>query len=209
MERLTEAHVPGVARLLAEALADDPGYAFLFSDPATRPRGLEDLFARNLRAHLPHGCTYVLCGDDERAPRATVTVRPPAGVSISLWTMVRRGLIPFAARHGVSAVRRLLHLKTVYDRIEADLAEGEPHFHVHMMAVAPAQQGRGIGSTVLNRALEHSGAMPSASAPTVLTTNDPRNEVFYRRAGFRTVEVRRLRLAPDQLPYQVWCMRRG
>jgi ribosomal protein S18 acetylase RimI-like enzyme len=209
MERLTEAHVPGVGRLLAEALGNDPGYAFLFRDPAARRVGLEDLFARNLRTHLPHRCTYVLCDDaGDHAPLATVTVRPPSGVPISLWTMVRRGLVPFAARNGVQAIRRLLHLKAVYDRIEEDLAEGAPHFHVHMMAVSRARQGQGLGSQVLADALQRSGALHDGAPPTVLTTNDVRNEVFYRRAGFRTVQVRRVELGSDHPSYDVWCMRR-
>jgi GNAT superfamily N-acetyltransferase len=211
MEVLSEPHVPAVARLLAAALEDDPGYAFLFPDPAARRAGLQDLFERNLRTHLPHRCTHVL-HDDSGHPLATVTVRPPGGVPISLWTMVRRGLIPFALRHGPVPVRRLLRLKGIYDRIEDAIAGGRPHFHVHMMAVAPRHQGRGIGSSLLEQALAQSAAGHGSNGterwPTVLTTNDAANEGFYRRAGFHTVEVRRIELAPGHPAHDCWCMRR-
>jgi len=109
------------AALLAEAMDDDPAYAFLFPKPSERRRGLGDFFARNLRTHLPYRCTSVLTVGGDVA--ATATLRPPAGIPISLWTMLRRGLIPFAAAHGVSAVQRLLKLKNVYDDARSEPRE--------------------------------------------------------------------------------------
>lgn len=203
---LTDATVPSVAALLAEAFQDDPAYSFLIPDPTRRYQGLHDFFVGNLRTHLPYRCTQVLRVEGTAQPLATVTLRPPGGVPVSLWTMLHRGLLPFTLRHGIDAARRLLRLKDVYDALEVTTAGGRPHYYVHMMAVGPDQQGTGLGTTLLKDVL---GRCPGNGChPTVLTTHEPRNVTFYTRAGFELVEKRQLRLRPDSQPYDVWCMRR-
>src|SRR5213079_1711462 len=104
-ETLCAAHVERTAELLAGAFEIDDAYRYMFPDAATRTAGLRDFFARNLETHLPHACTFVGLDAGGRV-LATATLRPPTGLHISLWTMLRRGLLPFAAAHGVDAVRR-------------------------------------------------------------------------------------------------------
>jgi ribosomal protein S18 acetylase RimI-like enzyme len=204
---LASAEVEATAALLAEALDDDPAYRFLFPEGAKRRRGLAELFAGNLRTHLPYRCTYVFASGG--VVSATVTVRPPGGVPISALTMVRRGLVPFAVTNGLSAVRRLFTLKGAYDRLEAELSPGGAHWHVHMMAVARSEQGRGLGSRLLDQVLAATADGDGRPAcPTVLTTHQERNVTFYLRAGFAVVDDRRLALAPRAGPYRVWGMRR-
>lgn len=181
----------------------DSAYRYLFSDPAERYRGLERLFDRNLHIHLSRRCTYV--GLDESGRVAgTVTLRPPHFIPISTWTMLRRGLLPFALQHGRSATRRLFWLKDKYDALEAELAGHAPHWYVHMMAVQPDLQGRGVGTELLARAMED--AVPSKStAPVVLTTHLRENLVFYQRARFRITWEQTVQ-PPGGAPYPVWGM---
>lgn len=195
--------VARVARLLATSFDRDPAYAYLFPREATRHRGLEDLFARNLRAHARYGCTYV--GVREGAILATVTVRPYGGIEISPLTMLRDGLLPFALAQGPSAVRRLFVLLDVYDGLEARAAAGDPHFHVHMMAVDRNLQGSGVGSALIADALARA---TDDRGPVVLTTHEERNVVFYRRQGFTVCDERILSLRFASTPYSVWSMRR-
>ena len=202
---IVSSQVPAVARLLAQAMDDDPAYRFLFPRAAERSRGLADFFARNLRTHLPHRCSYVLTERDEVV--ATVTVRPPGGISISLLTMLRRGLLPFAVRNGARAVRRLLVLKRLYDDLEEQIVPGHAHRHVHMMAVAPRLQGRGLGTHMLETALELSTSSEARSLPVVLTTHTERNVVFYQRSGFALASRRKV--APGGDAYAVWSMHRS
>jgi ribosomal protein S18 acetylase RimI-like enzyme len=200
---LAEEHVAQTAHMLVTAFIDDPAYAYLFPERETRGAGLTDFFARNLRTHLRHACTFVALDAGERAI-ATITLRPPGGIDISLWTMLRRGLLPFAIAHGRGALRRLFWLKHTYDGLEAEAAQAEPHAYVHMMAVSAEQQGRGIGSRLLAKVLaDRAGNV----AQTVLTTNLPRNVVFYRRHGFESITQRTLN-PPDGDAYTVWLMRR-
>ena len=204
---LEPADIRATAALLAEAMDDDPAYNFLFPRGQGHLAGLEDFFARNLRTHLPYRCTYV--GIVGRAVAATVTMRPPDGVSISMLTMIRRGLLPFAFAHGFSAVSRLLTLKDTYDAIESRLARGERHWLVRMMAVDPARQGRGLGSHLLNFILDATvdARTIGGKAPTVLTTHEERNVLFYERAGFE-VDGAQTMSSMGKAPYRVWSMRR-
>jgi GNAT superfamily N-acetyltransferase len=203
---LERGDVPGTARVIAAAMDVDAAYRHLFPDPSARRAGLEELFSRNLAIHLAHRCTWVTT-DARGDVVGTVTLRPLGGISISRLTMIRRGLLPFAVRHGRGAVKRLLWLKDVYDGLERDLAAGDPHFYVHMMAVAPELQGRGVGGALLREVLERTGAT-SSRHPLVLTTHLPENVTFYRRQGFETVWERRL-APPMGERYSVWGMRRG
>jgi Acetyltransferase (GNAT) domain len=203
---ISATQIDALGNVLAQALDDDPAYRFLFPSPASRRRGLADFFRRNLRTHLPYRCTYVLTRG--RDTIATVTVRPPGGVPISLPTMVRHGLVPFVARNGPFAVKRLLVLMRVYDALEAQAAHGESHRLVHMMAVAPPEQGRGLGTRLLEEALAQS-VRPSTEPrlPVLLTTHKEANVVFYRKLGFAVADRRELSLG-GATAYPVWTMRR-
>lgn len=201
---IREKNVPVLAPLLAGAFDVDAAYQHLFPDPTTRIVSLTDFFARNLRTHLPYACTHAL--EDESGVVATVTLRPPGGVHISMLTMLRRGLLPFALSHGTAAVKRLFWLKETYDALEARAAGGGPHWYVHMMAVRADAQGRGLGNELLSRTLSKT-ADRQPELPTVLTTHLPRNLRFYERAGFEVVDERVLH-PPGGSPYTVWSMAR-
>lgn len=204
---LEAADIAATAALLAKAMDDDPAYRFLFPREQERRAGLEDFFRRNLRTHLPYRCTYV--GVVEANVVATVTMRPPGGVPISMWTLIRRGLLPFALTHGHRAVQRLLTLKDTYDAIETRVARGELHWFVHMMAVEPSEHGKGLGSRLLRIVLDATAGKvpPAAAAPAILTTHSQRNVVFYQRSAFEVDRVEEVSLMGDR-SYSVWCMRR-
>ena len=134
----------------------------------------------------------------------TVTLRPPGGVPIGKLTCCAAGSCRSRSRTAASAVRRMFWLKGTYDALEAELSLGAPHWYVHMMAVAPARQGTGIGRRLLSHVLS---LRPQATQalPAVLTTHLPRNVVFYRRAGFHVISERALK-PPSGEPYTVWSM---
>jgi ribosomal protein S18 acetylase RimI-like enzyme len=201
---LVEHHLEATAQMLASTFDDDAAYRYLFPRQHARTRGLADFFTRNLRTHLPHRCTYVAY-ERTGEPLATVTVRPPQGVPISMLTMLRRGLLPFALAHGRSGVQRLLWLKDTYDALEQRVARAAPHWHVHMMAVRRDRQGQGVGSALLRHVLAQTA--DTTEHVTVLTTHSPENVAFYRRAGFDLLAEQQLE-PPGARAYTVWSMHR-
>jgi GNAT superfamily N-acetyltransferase len=197
-----ERDVDALGGLLADAFEDDPAYRFLLPPSKKRPRSLADFFARNLRTHLPYRCTHVLV-DEGGAILGTVTLRPPGGVPITLFTLVRRGLLPFVARNGPMAVSRLLKVKGIYDDLEREMIGAAPHRLVHMMVVRRDVQGSGFGKQMLSSVLRE-----RSDLPVVLTTHNEGNVSFYRRLGFDVTRVRELARPQVPDPYTVWCMQR-
>ncbi len=78
---------------------------------------------------------------------------------------------------------------------------------MHMMAVRPDAQARGLGSQLLTRVLA-STADRQAHLRTVLTTHQARNLVFYRKLGFEVIDERVLH-PPRSARYTVWSMARS
>ena len=77
----------------------------------------------------------------------------------------------------------------------------EPVWHLDSVAVAPGHQGRGIGSALVEFALEQARGSDIAM---ILETGTARNVPLYERLGFQVVEETD---APDGGPH-VWFMRR-
>lgn len=60
----------------------------------------------------------------------------------------------------------------------------EPHWHLGPMAVAPAEQGRGIGSRMLQWFCDH---VDSRGQAAFLETDKPENVRLYERFGFAVI----------------------
>lgn len=203
MPLLEAGQIEQTAAMLARAFDIDAAYRYLFPGDE-RAAALSDLFRRNLSIHLPYRCTRVACEGDRVV--ATLTIRPPGGIDDGPLVLLRHGFLPFALARGPRAIRRLLWLKSTYGRLEDEAASGRPHWHLHMVAVEPQMQGRGIGTQLLSESLE-AAIGPASEHPIVLTTHLEQNLAFYKGAGFLVCGERRLQ-PPDGQPFVVWSMRR-
>lgn len=58
----------------------------------------------------------------------------------------------------------------------------EPHFHLGPIGVAPAMQGQGIGTVLMQRYIEH---LDREGAAGYLETDRPKNVEFYKKFGFK------------------------
>jgi GNAT superfamily N-acetyltransferase len=199
---LREQDVEATAGILAASFIATPPYLVVFPESANREARLSDLFARNLRLHLPFHCSHVLLEDDEVV--GTVSVRPPEGVDLSLWKLFRTNLLGFALKHGMAATRRLVRLSAEYTALESEVNGRAPHWYVHMMGIVPRLQGRGLGSELLRRVLEEKTR--GRSEPIALNTNNFENVRFYARAGFRMIDKRDMPDATGEGAYPCWSM---
>jgi GNAT superfamily N-acetyltransferase len=172
-----------IVHVLTAAFLDDPLYRWLYPDEAIRPLALRD----NLRL------TLSLC--TERGSVETVGHAD----GIALWTDPGVELLDDPA-----PFLDLLE-RWAPDRLDAALAGMQAcsaHSRsddavLHLLAVAPHRQGRGVGARLLNRTL---GRLDRQGTAAYLESSNPRNLPFYRRCGLR--EVARVAV-PDGGPEMV------
>lgn len=193
IEALAPEQDGAAADLLAEALLDDPGLAWVCPGRDGRRRMLRSAYAAWLRLLRRHGASLrcaVVDGEvvgvvtslhSERVPslpRSALALAPP---------MLRAG--PATPVRALAWARRM-------DRVHPR----EPHLYLDLLAVHPEHQGRRVGRALLDVVARDADDL---GLPLILSTNGPETVGFYRSAGF-AVE-RELRLAP-KIP--AWCLRR-
>jgi GNAT superfamily N-acetyltransferase len=75
----------------------------------------------------------------------------------------------------------------------------QPHHYLALLAVRPGQQGRGIGSALLDR---HHDRLDAAGLPAYLEANNLRNRDLYLRHGYRVRSV--IELPDGPLLWTMW-----
>lgn len=176
---LREAETGAAAGLAARAFHDDPLFRHLYPDPLRRPRQLATEFRAAIRwVYRPVGVADVTDAVDRLA------LWEPPGLSLSGWRQaaLAANLLRAAGR------RRFLPILRDYDAFDA-LRPTEPHGYLGLLAVAPEQQGRGIGSQLVRGGLERARR---DGVPVYLETGSLQNVAFYSHLGFR--ELHRISL---------------
>lgn len=177
-----------IALSLAEAFWDDPVQMFLLPDEKSRHRREVGLFSVLLRGHyLRLGATYVTADHGGAA----------------MWAPPGKAVLPFTAviRHSPAMLRSLgrrsLLALQVLSSIEKQHPK-EPHWYLGVLGTRPEQQGKGIGSALLQPILERCDA---EGLPAYLESSKHSNLAFYGRHGFEvTGEINLAKGGPPVWP---------
>lgn len=173
------------AALAAAAFRDDPGFAHLLPDDAARRLRLPSLLEALLRVDAAAGGR--VRGAFDEGALVGVSAELPAGArapGLRDWLGQARGLAWFAA-DPAALLRCLALLEAVESLRPAD------HDYLHLVAVHPATQGRGVGGALVNDALK-------TGRPLYLETFTLDNASWYEHLGFRRrAEVR----SPSRPPF--------
>lgn len=187
-ERIREAAAVAAAAF-AEPTRSNAWVAVCGTDAslASRHALLRYIFERNFQLRLRTRCNRALFREG-RLVCCFMFVTPEVA-NVSLWEMLRVGLVAMPLYFGWGTVRRLLAIKnSTEDQFEAARVAhgllGKPVCMLERMVVHPADQGRGIGTQALRQVLAEADA---AGWPMLLGTNEERNVVFYERVGFEVV----------------------
>ncbi len=87
-----------------------------------------------------------------------------------------------------------------YARATEPLHPKEPHWYLSILMADPAIQGRGVGTALMDEALE---VIDSEGVGAYLETNNESNVDYYAKFGFRVRST--LRPVPDAPPrYTLW-----
>ncbi len=189
-----------VARVLAAALIDEPGFASVYPEPAARRTVMEALMRLPVMDSAPFKTVWVATSVGSNEIVGAAVWLPPGAFPFSPWRGIRMAPSMLQLLHyGPRAFGKLLKMGVNAQRLFPD----EPTWYLQILGVAPSQQGRGIGSRLIAPALALADAK---GEPAYLETGEEINLRFYERAGFQVREAA-AQLAPAPGPTH-WTMYR-
>ena len=193
---LRPADIDSAARVLAAALADDPGFTHLFPVRGRREQELRALYRMTLSDALRHGHAFVtrLGG----AVTGAIAVYPPGAYPMTRhrWLAQSLRIARIAAHtreHSVGLIR--------FGDITASGVQTDC-WYVEALGVHPSLQRAGRGKRLMAEAFR---MIDAPHAPSYLETTKPENVAYYEALGYDSVRDP-VPLAPDG-PW-VFAMRR-
>jgi GNAT superfamily N-acetyltransferase len=167
VRKASRADVGPLAQALTRAFEDDPVMSWLYPGR----RRMERFFTGyELKLHLPKGSVYTT---DDVAGGAIWA--PPGEWRTSFGDLVK--VAPGLTR--VTGTRMVRALRTMA-AVESKHPE-EPHWYLAVLGTDPSQQGKGVGSALLEPVLTRCDA---EGVPAYLESSKESNIPFYRRHGF-------------------------
>ncbi|HWA63798.1 MAG TPA: N-acetyltransferase [Caulobacteraceae bacterium] len=189
----TEADLPGVARDLSDAFADDPMFDWFLRADARRDEARLRMF-------------NLLVGGMARGVGRIE--RPASGGAAAIW-MPFEWLGPTPLSQELRALPTLLFATGLarFGRLaamRADMDKHHPmerrHAYLWFLGVARQAQGRGVGSRLLKHATDR---LDAEGLPAYLETQTERNVGLYRRHGFEVISEHKARAdAPNM--WSMW-----
>jgi len=188
----TAADVDEVARTLSDAFAADPHMDWFMRADSRRDAARLAFFRQLVGEGMVSGRIDRPAGGGAAAIWMPFEWLGPAPLSAEL------KLLPTMLRAtGWSRFGRLL-------AIRADLDKHHPmqrrHAYLWFLGVAPAAQGRGVGSALLRAA---NARLDAEGLPAYLETGTTRNVALYRRHGYEVISEHRAR-ADAPLMWSMW-----
>lgn len=188
---LDAGELPAAAHLAAAAFREDPGFSYILPDDAARRLKLPSLIEAILRVDAAAGGRVRGAFDDGALVGVSSTL--PAGTAnptLGRWIKQARGLSWLLG--DPAALLRALALADAVERLRP---AGDDY--LHLLAVHPATQGRGVGAALLRDALKHGRSL-------YLETFTAENASWYEARGF----TRRLEVASASRP-TFWTLQRA
>ena len=160
----------GAADVITAAFFDDPVTDWLIPDRERRTEVLPPLFRLYVDWFAPHGETYVT------ADGAGAALWLPPGRELLSGDAAETYVADIEAAAGNDAPRMF-----ALDDFFEQHAPAVPHWHLQLLAVHPDQQGRGLGSALLDAVLP---VADSRREHAYLEATTLRSRALYERHGF-------------------------
>jgi len=167
--------VPRLAEVMAAAFHEDPVFEWLMPADLRRHVGSRHFFDLELRTvGLARGQVWTT----DQLDGAALSIPP------GMWRLPW----PVAIRHGLGFTRafgaRLPHATALLLMMERRHIS-EPHHYFPYIGVAPAAQGRGLGTRLMQPTLDR---CDEVGLPAYLEATSERNAKLYERLGFTVIE---------------------
>lgn len=172
------------AASLSHAFASDPMYTYVLPEDATRPTRLARFFRSLLHIGRMQGEVYIA----EDGAGAAIWL-PPENINVSFWNGARAGMGTLALHWGIGGFTRLLNCANAFDEVHDAEMITKDHWYLLVIGIDPVNQGRGLGSELVQLGTRKADLMGKAC---YLETCTHRNVVLYERYGFRVTKEDRI-----------------
>lgn len=195
MEELEHCILPSdrieeAAALAAAAFDNSPIYNVICGptcEPTFRQSFLQWLFEHNFRQRIGTDVNRCVLDSNGKLVAFFMFVSPDTP-DVSLWDMIRAGMLKGLFQFGFGVAKRLVLIKNEYELTEDIVLKKNGHkpiYRLERMVVHPDHQGKGIGSIALKHALKDAD---DKDLQVMLSTQEERNVRFYERLGFEVVQ---------------------
>ena len=186
-------HIEQGAAVLARAFQYDPLMHYLYPDSVIIPNSPARFYQATIRMGL-------LYGEVQATPamEGLAVWISPGNLDISFSSFFRCGFITAIISAGFRTMSRFIRMANYTEKVNKPIL-ARPHWHLMMIGLEPSQQGKGLGSTLLQPMLARAD---EESLPCILESGNERNLTFYQRHGFEIA-------AHNQIPKggpQIWVM---
>ncbi len=172
-----DAETDTVARLLCEAFADEAGLNHWLKQGAAKERSRARFFAAAVRdAVHPQRALWVAEADGSPLGAAIWLAPGQKAYDLTFWKQIALAPLMLSIA-GLAGMSRGFALADELERHHPSV----PHAHLVFLGVAPAAQGRGVGSAILKTTL---APLDAARVTAFLEATTARNVSLYQRHGF-------------------------
>lgn len=182
----------GVGSALGAAFLDDPVFRWLIPDEVdNRDERLVTFFTSMARSYLRRDKHVYCAGEADGGALWSA----PGSWALPMSEVIRESVPAMRAfgRNLTRALRSQLFIESKHPK--------EPkHWYLGYLGVAPTQQGRGLGATMLRAVLDEAD---KTATPAYLESSNERNLTLYERHGFKVVEEVQL-LGSGPTVWRMW-----
>lgn len=175
---LKKEHIKKAAEILTLSFKDDPIFKYIFKSPEKYYKKAPWMFSTWVRWAVMYGKGWMT-----EDTSAVVLMRAPGKAHMSLWSMIRSGMLPTPFKLGVGAFTRFyFEVVAMLDKMHAEIMADIPHWYGWMIGVNPDKQHRGIGMQLMNHCFRISDEM---GLPIYLETSVEKNVSLYYYKDFK------------------------
>jgi ribosomal protein S18 acetylase RimI-like enzyme len=179
IERLTEDDAERAGEMLAKAFFSDPLASYMLPDADERRRLLPWHFATLVRYGALFGEVYATCDSLD----GVAVWLPPGETEMTPERIAAAGMDQASAVLGERPWERFMGVTEFVESLHATDMPDE-HWYLAVIGVDPKAAGKGVGSALLQPALELADAQ---GKPCYLETAEATNKSFYEKHGFVVV----------------------
>ena len=176
---LDRRNIRDAAGVLGRAFRDDPMVVAILENvaPEIRAKRVSVMFAADLKTCARRGLPLQV--RDRNSIACAAIVYPPGAYPLP--TSAQLGiLLKSVVRNGVYGLGRWLTVQGRFGKRHPK----DTHYYLEFIGVDPIQQGKGLGSSLLN---DLSSRADQEKVGCYLETSNPRNVPLYQRFGYDTV----------------------